>query len=63
MYGNPLGVGVLCETLSRYSRYRTRPKIFMAENLFEYYQELQNDRLSFIYNGEVSDDATDGIDA
>lgn len=33
----------------------------MAENLFEYYQKLQNDSLSFIYNGEVSDDVTEGI--
>lgn len=31
------------------------------ENLFEYYKELENDRLSFIFNGDVSDDITDGI--
>ena len=29
--------------------------------LFEYYRELENDRLSFIFNGDVSDDITDGI--
>lgn len=31
------------------------------ENLFEYYKELEKDRLSFIFNGDVSDDITDGI--
>lgn len=31
------------------------------ENLFNYYKELENDRLSFIFNGDVSDDITDGI--
>ncbi|MBL4585766.1 MAG: SiaB family protein kinase [Flavobacteriales bacterium] len=31
------------------------------ESLFEYYKELENDRLSFIFNGDVSDDITDGI--
>lgn len=31
------------------------------ENLFDYYKELENDRLSFIFNGDVSDDITDGI--
>lgn len=33
----------------------------MAENLYFYYQELQNDNLSFIYNGEVNDEVTEGI--
>lgn len=33
----------------------------LLENLFEYYKELENDRLSFIFNGDVSDDITDGI--
>lgn len=31
------------------------------ERLFDYYKELENDRLSFIFNGDVSDDITDGI--
>ncbi|MCB0754084.1 MAG: hypothetical protein H6603_01440 [Flavobacteriales bacterium] len=31
------------------------------EQLFDYYKELENDRLSFIFNGDVSDDITDGI--
>jgi len=31
------------------------------ESLFEYYKELENDRLSFIFNENVSDDITDGI--
>lgn len=31
------------------------------ENLYDYYKELENDRLSFIFNGDVSDDITDGI--
>ena len=31
------------------------------ENLFDYYKELEKDRLSFIFNGDVSDDITDGI--
>lgn len=31
------------------------------DKLFEYYKELENDRLSFIFNGDVSDDITDGI--
>lgn len=31
------------------------------ERLYDYYRELENDRLSFIFNGEVSDDITDGI--
>lgn len=31
------------------------------EKLFDYYKELENDRLSFIFNGDVSDDITDGI--
>lgn len=31
------------------------------EKLFDYYKELENDRLSFIFNGEVSDNITDGI--
>lgn len=34
---------------------------FKLENLFDYYRELENDRLSFIFNGDVSDDITDGI--
>jgi hypothetical protein len=29
--------------------------------LYNYYKELENDRLSFIFNGDVSDDITDGI--
>lgn len=29
--------------------------------LYEYFPELENDRLSFIFNGDVSDDITDGI--
>lgn len=29
--------------------------------MYDYYKELQNDRLSFIFNGDVSDDITDGI--
>ncbi|MGB0915977.1 MAG: SiaB family protein kinase [Flavobacteriales bacterium] len=29
--------------------------------LYEYFKELENDRLSFIFNGDVSDDITDGI--
>ena len=33
----------------------------MAENLYFYYKELQNDNLSFIYNGEVNDEVTEGI--
>ncbi len=32
-----------------------------VEKLFDYYRELENDRLSFIFNGDVSDDITDGI--
>lgn len=31
------------------------------ERLYDYYRELENDRLSFIFNGDVSDDITDGI--
>jgi hypothetical protein len=31
------------------------------ERLYDYYKELENDRLSFIFNGDVSDDITDGI--
>lgn len=31
------------------------------ERLFDYYKELENDRLSFIFNGDVSDEITDGI--
>lgn len=31
------------------------------DKLYEYYKELANDRLSFIFNGDVSDDITDGI--
>ena len=31
------------------------------EKLYDYYKELENDRLSFIFNGDVSDDITDGI--
>ncbi len=31
------------------------------EQLFDYYRELKNDMLSFIFNGDVSDDITDGI--
>lgn len=31
------------------------------EKLYDYYRELENDRLSFIFNGDVSDDITDGI--
>lgn len=31
------------------------------ERLFDYYRELENDRLAFIFNGDVSDDITDGI--
>ena len=31
------------------------------ERLYSYYKELENDRLSFIFNGDVSDDITDGI--
>lgn len=33
----------------------------MAENLYFYYKELQNDNLSFIYNGEVNDEVTESI--
>lgn len=31
------------------------------ERLYSYYRELENDRLSFIFNGDVSDSITDGI--
>ncbi len=31
------------------------------ESLYDYYKELENDRLSFIFNGDVNDDITEGI--
>ncbi len=31
------------------------------ERVFDYYKELENDRPCFIFNGDVSDDITDGI--
>lgn len=44
---------------------RTQPhnkrNLKLHNNLFSYFKELQNDRLSFIFNGDVSDDITDGI--
>ncbi len=33
----------------------------MTENLYTFYQDLINDSLSFIYNGEVNDNVTEGI--
>lgn len=40
----------------------TKPNCtIQLERLYDYYKELENDRLSFIFNGDVSDDITDGI--
>lgn len=44
-----------------YPLQRLYPATDMTINLFNFYNELRNDSLSFIYNGEVSDDVTEGI--